>query len=112
MSPLRSLAVATLVFALAATTAHAQAPAPLVVADRDDDATTALPIIRNNQVEGFLLIESGGTPGPRASLDRILGRQAAAPAVGAGAAFPLAQGRRLSTSLSLESASTIGLLCD
>jgi hypothetical protein len=112
MSPLRSLAVATLVFALAATTAHAQAPAPLVVADRDDNATTALPIIRNNQVEGFLLIESGGTPGPRASLDRILGRQAAAPAVGAGAAFPLAQGRRLSTSLSLESASTIGLLCD
>jgi len=111
MTSLRTLAAATLL-ALVATAAHAQAPAPLVVPEAGDNATTALPIIRNNQVEGFLLIESGGTPGPRASLDRILGRRATSPSVGAGVVFPLAEGRRLSTNLSLEANPTIGLLCN
>lgn len=102
-----SLAIAT-VFALAATTSFAQAPAPLVMSGADDSETTALPIIRNNQVEGFLLIDTGA---PRASLDRILGRESS-PSVGAGVVFPMDQGRRLSTSLSLEANPTIGLLCN
>ena len=110
MNPFRALAAAT-VLALAASTALAQAPAPLVV-PAADNGTTALPIIRNNQVEGFLLIESGASAAPRSSLDRILGREAQSPAVGAGVVFPLDQGRRLTTSLSLETNPTIGLLCN
>ena len=110
MLSLRALAAST-VLALTASMAHAQAPAPLVV-PQSDDGTTALPIIRNNQVEGFLLIESGGTSGPRSSLDRILGREHVSPAVGGGVVFPLAQNRRLSTSLALETNPTIGLLCN
>ena len=110
MLSLRALAAST-VLALAASMAHAQEPAPLVV-PQSDDGTTALPIIRNNQVEGFLLIESGGTSGPRSSLDRILGREHVSPAVGGGVVFPLAQNRRLSTSLALETNPTIGLLCN
>lgn len=107
MQTLRNLAIAT-AFALSATAAHAQAPAPLLVQARDDGETTALPIIRNNQVEGFLLIDTGA---PRASLDRLLGRETS-PAVGAGVVFPMAQGRRVSTNLSLEANPTIGLLCN
>lgn len=110
MTPLlRPLAAATLL-ALAATGAHAQAPAPLVVPAQDDGATTALPIIRNNQVEAFLLIE-GPAADARSSLDRIVGRPSSA-AAGAGVAFPLANGRRVSTNLSLETNPTVGLLCN
>jgi hypothetical protein len=111
MTSLRRIAAATCL-ALAATTAAAQAPAPLVVPNAADQETTALPIIRNNQVEGFLLIESGSNQGTRSSLDRILGRQVSSPSVGAGVVFPLEQGRRVSTSLTLESNPTIGLLCN
>ena len=105
--------IAAVLLALVATGAHAQVPAPLVVpASQDDSATTALPIIRNNQVEGFLLIESGNaSDGARSSLDRILGRERS-PSLGAGIAIPFDNGRRLSTSLSLESNPTIGLLCN
>lgn len=110
MTLLRSLAVATLL-ALAATGAHAQAPSPLVVS-ADDAATTALPIIRNNQVEGFLLIEAGATDASRSSLDRILGRSGTSPAVGAGLRIPMDDGRRASASLSLDTNPTIGLLCN
>ncbi len=110
MSSLRTIAAAT-VLALAATAAPAQVPAPLVVPTAESE-TTALPIIRNNQVEGFLLIESGSNQGTRSSLDRILGREVASPSVGAGIVLPLEQGRRLSTSLSLETNPTIGLLCN
>ena len=109
MLPLRATALALL--ALAATGAFAQAPAPLVVENNDDGATTALPIIRNNQVEGFLLIESDATAGARSSLDRILGRNHS-PAVGAGLSLPMDNGRRVSASLSLESNPTLGLLCE
>ena len=63
MQPLRAIALTLL--ALAATGAYAQAPAPLVVENNDDGATTALPIIRNNQIEGFLLIESDASAGAR-----------------------------------------------
>ncbi|MFY2763028.1 hypothetical protein [Arenimonas sp. MALMAid1274] len=112
-SSLRHIAV--LLIALAATAAHAQAPSPLVIPGQgqdDDGTTTALPIIRNNQVEGFLLIESGaGSAAARSSLDRILGRTSS-PAVGAGISLPLADGRRVGTSLTLESNPTIGLLCN
>jgi hypothetical protein len=111
MIPLRRIFAATCL-ALAANSVPAQAPAPLVVANAAEQETTALPIIRNNQVEGFLLIESGSNQGMRSSLDRILGRQAVSPSVGAGVVFPLEQGRRLSTSLSLETNPTIGLLCN
>jgi hypothetical protein len=107
---LRQIAAATLL-ALAAAVATAQAPAPLVVAQDDDGATTALPIIRNNQVEAFLLIE-GPAADARSSLDRIIGRRNAGPSAGAGVAFPLAGGRRVSTSLTLETNPTIGLLCN
>jgi hypothetical protein len=110
MTPLlRPLAAATLL-ALAAAGAHAQAPAPLVVPSQDNGATTALPIIRNNQVEAFLLIE-GPAAEARSSLDRIVGRRGSAGA-GAGVAFPLANGRRVSTNLTLETNPTVGLLCN
>ncbi|KFN48885.1 hypothetical protein [Arenimonas composti] len=114
MSPLRSLTAAVLV-ALAASGAqvHAQAPAPLVIGQQQDDGeTTALPIIRNNQVEAFLLIESGPSTDARSSLDRIIGRRNAAPSIGAGVAMPLNGGRRASASLALETNPTIGLLCN
>ena len=102
--------IAAVLLTLAALPALAQAPAPLVL-PADESSTTALPIIRNNQVEGFLLIESGaGTPA-RSSLDRILGRTTA-PAIGAGISMPLNNGRRIGTSLSLETNPTVGLLCD
>ncbi|MBW8368553.1 MAG: hypothetical protein K0M70_11950 [Arenimonas sp.] len=110
MLPLLRPIVAALL-AVAALPALAQVPAPLVL-PADDSNTTALPIIRNNQIEGFLLIESGaGTPA-RSSLDRILGRPSA-PGVGVGAGIniPLDSGRRIGTSLSLESSPTVGLLC-
>jgi hypothetical protein len=110
MLPLLRPIVAALL-AVAALPALAQSPAPLVL-PADDSNTTALPIIRNNQVEGFLLIESGaGTPA-RSSLDRILGRTGA-PGVGVGAGIniPLDNGRRIGTSLTLESNPTVGLLC-
>ena len=109
MLPLRAIALA--LSALAATTAFAQAPAPLVVENNSDSAPTALPIIRNNQIEGFLLIESDASAGARSSLDRILGRTGS-PAVGAGFALPLDNGRRVGASLSLESNPTLGLLCE
>ncbi len=109
MLPFRAIALTLL--ASAAMGAFAQAPAPLVVENNDDGTTTALPIIRNNQVEGFLLIESDATAGARSSLDRILGRSNA-PAVGAGFAVPLDNGRRLAASLTLESNPTLGLLCE
>jgi len=103
-------AIAATLLAVAALPALAQAPAPLVL-PADDSNTTALPIIRNNQVEGFLLIESGsGTPA-RSSLDRILGRSNS-PAIGAGINMPLDSGRRIGTSLTLESNPTVGLLCN
>lgn len=109
MLPLLRPIVATLL-SIAALSAMAQAPAPLVL-PADQSNTTALPIIRNNQVEGFLLIESGaGTPA-RSSLDRILGRSAS-PGVGAGINIPLDNGRRIGTSLTLESNPTVGLLCE
>ena len=109
MLPLLRPIVATLL-TIAALPALSQAPAPLVL-PADDSNTTALPIIRNNQVEGFLLIESGaGTPA-RSSLDRILGRSAS-PGVGAGINIPLDNGRRIGTSLTLESNPTVGLLCE
>jgi len=106
---LRPLAIA--VFAIAAASAHAQAPLPLVVPQQDDANTTALPIIRNNQVEGFLLIESGGNSNTRTSLDRILGR-GNSPAAGVGFVAPLDHGRRIGTSLALETQPTVGLLCN
>lgn len=109
MLPLRAIALALLAFA--ATGAFAQAPAPLVVPDNDDSATTALPIIRNNQIEGFLLIESDATAGARSSLDRILGR-GNSPAIGAGFSLPMDNGRQLGASLSLENNPTLGLLCE
>jgi hypothetical protein len=109
MLPLRATALTLL--ALAATGAFAQAPSPLVVENNDDGATTALPIIRNNQIEGFLLIESDATAGARSSLDRILGRSNS-PSVGAGLTLPLDNGRRIGASLSLESNPTLGLLCE
>lgn len=111
MNPLLRSAIAALL-ALSGAGAFAQSPAPLVVPDQDDN-TTALPIIRNNQVEGFLLIESGmaATNPARNSLDRLLGRNAA-PSLGAGMTFPLANGRRASTSLSLDTSPTVGLLCN
>ncbi|WP_146910487.1 hypothetical protein [Arenimonas daejeonensis] len=105
-------AIAPTLLALAATGAFAQAPAPLVVGNNSDNATTALPIIRNNQVEGFLLIESDGSAGARSSLDRILGRNNINPSVGTGFALPLSSGRRVGASLTLESNPTLGLLCD
>ncbi|GAB2495946.1 hypothetical protein [Arenimonas alkanexedens] len=111
MNPLlRSFIV--VLFALSGAVAYAQAPAPLVLANKDD-GTTALPIIRNNQVEGFLLIESGAASAnpARTSLDRILGRSAT-PSLGAGMNFPLANGRRAGVSLALETNPTIGLLCN
>ena len=109
MLPLLRPIVATLL-SIAALSAMAQAPAPLVL-PADQSNTTALPIIRNNQVEGFLLIESGaGTPA-RSSLDRILGRSAS-PGVGAGINIPLDNGRRIGTSLTLESNPTVGLPCE
>ena len=102
--------IAAVLLTVAALPALAQAPAPLVL-PADQGSTTALPIIRNNQVEGFLLIESGaGTPA-RSSLDRILGRSAS-PGVGAGINIPLDNGRRIGTSLTLESNPTVGLLCE
>lgn len=111
MNPLLRHAIALLI-ALSGAQAFAQAPAPLVLPDQDDN-TTALPIIRNNQVEGFLLIESGmGAANPaRSSLDRLLGRNTT-PSFGAGINLPLDNGRRLSTNLSLETNPTIGLLCN
>lgn len=109
MLPLRATAFSLL--ALVATGAFAQAPAPLVVENNTDSATTALPIIRNNQIEGFLLIESDASTGARSSLDRILGRSNT-PAVGAGLTLPLDNGRRIGASLSLESNPTLGLLCE
>lgn len=111
MNPLLRHAI-VLLLALSGAQALAQAPSPLVVPEQDD-GTTALPIIRNNQVEGFLLIESGlGAANPaRSSLDRLLGRNAT-PSVGAGITFPFDGGRRLSTSLALETNPTIGLLCN
>lgn len=102
--------IAAFLFAIAASSALAQAPAPLVL-PADDSNTTALPIIRNNQVEGFLLIESGSGSPARSSLDGILGRNAS-PGVGAGINIPLDNGRRIGTSLSLESNPTVGLLCN
>ncbi len=109
MLPLLRPIAATLL-AIAASSALAQMPAPLVL-PADDSNTTALPIIRNNQVEGFLLIESGSGSPARSSLDRILGRTAS-PGVGAGINIPLDNGRRIGTSLTLESNPTVGLLCD
>lgn len=109
MLPLLRPIAATLL-AIAASSALAQAPAPLVVPANDSN-TTALPIIRNNQVEGFLLIESGSGSPARSSLDRILGRTAS-PGVGAGINIPLDNGRRIGTSLTLESNPTVGLLCN
>lgn len=103
--------IAATLLAVAMTSAFAQAPAPLVLPPEDDSNTTALPIIRNNQVEGFLLIESGSANPARGSLDRILGRNAS-PALGAGIIIPLDNGRRVGTSLTLESNPTVGLLCD
>lgn len=106
---LRSIAIAA-VIAAAAASAQAQSPMPLVVPSQDDANTTALPIIRNNQVEGFLLIESGSNH-TRTSLDHILGRSNS-PAVGVGVIAPLDHGRRIGTSLSLETQPTVGLLCN
>jgi hypothetical protein len=109
MSPLlRPIAIAVIA---AAASVQAQSPMPLVVPSQDDGNTTALPIIRNNQVEGFLLIESGNNNSTRTSLDRILGR-GNSPAVGVGVIAPLDSGRRIGTSLSLETQPTIGLLCN
>lgn len=112
MNPLLRTALVMLL-ALPGAPAFAQAPPPLVVQDKADENTTALPIIRNNQVEGFLLIESGmASANPaRSSLDRILGRSTA-PSLGAGMNFPLPNGRRVGTSLALETNPTIGLLCN
>ena len=109
MLPLRATALALLAFV--ATGAFAQVPAPLVVEDQDDGTTTALPIIRNNQVEAFLLIESDPSAGARSSLDRILGRRQS-PSLGAGFNIPLDNGNRIGASLSLESNPTLGLLCE
>ena len=110
MSPLlRPIAIA--VIALAAASVQAQSPLPLVIPANDDSNTTALPIIRNNQVEGFLLIESGSNPNTRTSLDRILGR-GNSPSAGVGFIAPLDHGRRIGTSLSLETQPTVGLLCN
>lgn len=112
MSPLPHLFIA-LLLGLPGGPVFAQSPAPLVMAEQDD-GTTALPIIRNNQVEGFLLIESGlgANANPAiSSLDRILGRNAA-PSLGAGMIFPLDNGRRVGTSLSLDANPGIGLLCN
>ncbi len=105
LPPLRP--IAGLLLALVATSAFAQAP--LVVPQRNDDGTTAVPIIRNNQLEGFLLIESGSNSS--SSLDRILGRESTA-SLGAGLSIPLDGGRRISSSLSLESNPNLGLLCE
>lgn len=102
--------IAAVLLAVAALPALAQSPAPLVL-PADSGNTTALPIIRNNQVEGFLLIESGTGSPARSSLDRILGRTGS-PAVGAGISIPLDNGRRIGTSLTLESNPTVGLLCN
>lgn len=102
--------IAATLLAVAALPALAQTPAPLVL-PVDNSNTTALPIIRNNQVEGFLLIESGSGSPARSSLDRILGR-GASPAVGAGINIPLDNGRRIGTSLTLETNPTVGLLCE
>ena len=111
MNPLLRSSIAVML-ALSGASALAQSPAPLVLDDAQDENTTALPIIRNNQVEGFLLIESGANANPaRSSLDRILGRSPA-PTVGAGMNFPLAGGRRVSTSLALDTNPSIGLLCN
>jgi hypothetical protein len=104
-------ATALTLFAVAATGAFAQVPSPLVVENNPDSATTALPIVRNNQIEGFLLIESDATTGARSSLDRILGRSNS-PSLGAGLTLPLDNGRRVGASLSLESNPTLGLLCE
>jgi hypothetical protein len=103
--------IAGIALALAATSAFAQAPSPLVIPQQDSLNTTALPIIRNNQLEGFLLIESATSYGERSALDRILGREAT-PSVGAGFTLPLDSGRRVGTSLMLESNPSLGLLCD
>jgi hypothetical protein len=110
MLPLLRTIAATLL-AVAVSSAVAQAPAPLVLPPEASGNTTALPIIRNNQVEGFLLIESGTGSPARSSLDRILGRNTS-PALGAGFTVPFENGRRVDTSLSLESNPTVGLLCD
>jgi hypothetical protein len=115
MSPLLrpiAIAIAIAIIAAAAASAQAQSPMPLVVPSSDDANTTALPIIRNNQVEGFLLIDSGGSASTRSSLDRILGRGNTAPSVGVGVIAPLDNGRRIGTSLSLETQPTVGLLCN
>lgn len=111
MLPL-SRPIAAFLLAACAAVVHAQAPAPLVMASQDEGNTTALPIIRNNQVEGFLLIESGSNgSGTRSALDRMLGRDTG-PSVGAGFTIPLDNGRRVGTSLSLETNPTVGLLCN
>ena len=105
--------IAGIVLALAAAAAFAQTPPPLYLGDRDNDDsdTAALPILNNRsgELEGFLLIEGQGRRG--SALERILGREASSRA-GAGVVLPLADGRRVSAGLQLESNPTLGLLCD
>lgn len=113
MSPLLR-PIAGIMLALAAASVFAQTPPPLYLpqadAQEENEAnTTALPIMRSGQLEGFLLIDRG--TGTDTTLDRLLGRQAA-PAAGAGVVLPMDNGRRVGASLQLEANPTLGLLCD
>ena len=113
MSPLLR-PIAGIMLALAAASVFAQTPPPLYLPqaatqEEDEGNTTALPIMRSGQLEGFLLIDRG--TGNNTSLDRLLGRNAA-PAAGAGVVLPMDNGRRVGASLQLEANPTLGLLCD
>src|SRR5690606_33779422 len=95
--------------------AVAQTPPPLVVPGQahDEPATTALPLINqgSGRVEAFLLLDDSRSDLSATGLQRLLGRDRT-PALGAGLAIPMDDGRRASASLSLETNPTLGLLCE
>lgn len=105
--PLRRLA-SSLILALAAMAAHAQAPAPLVVPGQASGNTTLLPIrdVESEQVQAFLLLEF--PQGSQSALDRLLGPRRSG--IGAAVQVPLAPARRVSAQLALDP-QPLGLLC-
>lgn len=108
MTPVTRL-FAGISLALAATLSFAQAPR--VVPENTGESTTIFPVLNNanGQVEAVLLVESPAADGRLSTIDRLLGRS---PVLGAGLAFPLDHGNRLSATLSLDSNPGLGLSCE
>lgn len=108
---MRLALTASLMIALAATAARAQAPEMQLVPPQDtaSESTTVLPVWNreSGRVEALLLLDAS----PRSPLERVIGSNDPVPDLGFGARVRLGNGQLQST-LKLEANSGLALLCD